>query len=65
MSAGGFSTISRGTSNHAMLEPITTIVGVLFSSLPFLVGSALLLATAAGWYRRAAQASRAAREGAS
>jgi hypothetical protein len=43
---------------------LTTIVGVLFWSMPFLVGSALLLATAGGWYRRASQAARSTGEGA-
>jgi hypothetical protein len=34
------------------------IVAILFESLAFAAGGALLLATAAGWYRRASQASR-------
>jgi hypothetical protein len=37
---------------------MTTLVGVLFDSMPFIIGSLLLLATAAGWYRRARQAAR-------
>jgi hypothetical protein len=39
----------------------TTTVALLFDSLSFLVGSAQLLATAGGWYRRARQAARARR----
>jgi hypothetical protein len=37
---------------------MTVLVGVLFRSMPFLVGSILLLATGGGWYRRARQAAR-------
>ncbi len=40
------------------LALLTVLVGMLFSSAPFLVGSVLLLATAGGWYRRARQAAR-------
>jgi len=40
---------------------MTALVGDLFGSMPFLVGSMLLLATAGGWYRRARQAARAAK----
>jgi hypothetical protein len=42
---------------------LTTLVGLLFASAPFLVGSALLLATAVGWYRRAWQAARRTAQG--
>jgi drug/metabolite transporter (DMT)-like permease len=34
------------------------VVAILFGSKPFLIGAVLLLATAAGWHRRARQASR-------
>jgi hypothetical protein len=37
---------------------MTALIGVLFGSTPFLVGSVFLLATAGGWYRRARQAAR-------
>jgi len=37
---------------------LTALVGALFGSMPFLVGSIFLLATAGGWYRRARQAAR-------
>lgn len=43
---------------------ITALVGVLFSSMPFLIGSMFLLATAGGWYRRARQAGMQGAEGA-
>ena len=41
---------------------LTVLVAVLYGSLSFLVGSLLLLATAAGYYRRARQAERNQRE---
>jgi hypothetical protein len=37
---------------------LTVLVAILYDSLSFLVGSILLLATAAGYYRRARQAAR-------
>ena len=43
---------------------LTALVGVLFNSLPFLIGSAFLLATAGGWYRRARQVRRKKAQGA-
>ena len=43
---------------------LTALVGVLFNSMPFLIGAALLLATAGGWYRRARQAVRRKAQGA-
>lgn len=43
---------------------LAALVGVLFNSMPFLIGAAFLLATAAGWYRRARQAGRGKGQGA-
>jgi hypothetical protein len=43
---------------------LTVFVALLFNSLPFFVGSILLLATAGGWYRRARQAARQGTQGA-
>ena len=49
----------RVTSGRALgMATVAGLVGLLFSSWAFLMGSLLLFATAIGWYRRATQVSR-------
>ena len=46
-----------GAARSIGVSITSAVVAILFGSKPFLIGAVLLLATAAGWHRRARQAS--------